>query len=158
MNQQQTALEMKRDVLKISEEIGELIKASYPTGPPGGDLLTFTAGLFDYTVRLMAMSQNLTKSEAERFKLIMLNQFAQAVRNASEGGYSRELLLREFNVLRKAVVRVVTLDFPVGCQVRYRGDVATVDSHHQRDADTLPLRFENGNVWDKPVNELERIK
>lgn len=56
-----------------------------------------------------------------------------------------------------ALLLVVKDWFPIGCKVRYQGIVGTVVGNVTCHG-CLPVRFENGNVWDKPIRELTKME
>lgn len=68
------------------------------------------------------------------------------------------VLIEQFRVLSKTLEQYKATQFPVGSMVKYKNQFCIVSREDGCPPDHLPLRFENGNVWWKPLDECRRAK
>jgi len=69
--------------------------------------------------------------------------------------------IAEFQKAKRELDEAVRAEFPIGCRVAVKLDrvtaIAAVHAYVAGFPDRLALLFENGNVWDKPVEKISRL-
>lgn len=58
---------------------------------------------------------------------------------------------------RKLLLELKNMEFPVGCAVVLTGGAQGMVVGEWTTPNQLAIRFENGNVWHKSIDECERI-